>query len=166
MLFPHYAISILYPKMLLHWACELCTLVFSTSSRSRIKHHMQCLVRDSVSARYMDRLFVHYAYCHIVCCWRTTNFGPLCHAFLTQRQDFVATRGLAATVFTFSCVRLGFFHSNFPGPYVWRSLQKLRVITTYYRTVAIGTYCCHDLICVEGNVISRCNTDAILQLFS
>jgi hypothetical protein len=31
---------------------------------------MQCLVRDSVSAWYMDRLFVHYAYCHIVCCWR------------------------------------------------------------------------------------------------
>jgi hypothetical protein len=28
-------------------------------------------------------------------------------------------------------------------------LQKLKVIATYYRIIAIGTYCYHDLIRVE-----------------
>ena len=42
----------------------------------------------------------------------TTNFQPLCHAFLSQRQDLVATRGVIATICSFGCDRWDFYHAN------------------------------------------------------
>ena len=43
----------------------------------------------------------------------TTNFGPLCHAFLSQWQDLVAIRGVIATICTFGCDRQNFCHANY-----------------------------------------------------
>jgi hypothetical protein len=42
----------------------------------------------------------------------TTNFWPLCNAFLLQQQDLVAIEGVLATNCTFGCDRWDFCHAN------------------------------------------------------
>ena len=82
----------------------------------------------------------------------TTNFWPLCHAFLSQRQDLVAIRGVIATICTFGCDRWNFCHANY---FVALSAKIVATsaIATNCKPAAISGHCCHDLICVASSFI-------------
>jgi hypothetical protein len=66
---------------------------------------------------YIAHAWMNDAYAHVMQVqWckhnTTTNFWPLCHAFLLQQQDLVAIGGVLATICTFGCDRWNFCHAN------------------------------------------------------